>query len=336
MRTFSFKSDKLNGQSKVLLTLTKRHLMMFFKNKLTFFFSLLVPLITLLVYVLFLRTLELSTVDSILQQYNLTGDKTLVSKVYGLCDAWMLSGILAVSCITVSLNTCLIIIQDKESGANKDFISSPIKKSMITVSYFIFNFLVTLIICLVLLVICFIYIAAFGLFYFSFSDVISIIAVICVSIIVSTLSTVLVVSFMNSGSTFTSLTATMSAGIGFLIGAYMPINMLPSSVQYLTLFFPGTYSAGIFRNLFLRGQFASLSSYMVEHGSVENPTELLEEFNKNFDTSISFFGIKMNSMYMALVLVIFIAIFLALNLVFTNRNLTNVSLERNHKAKKAK
>ena len=48
----------------VFFQLTRRHLLVFFKNKIRLMYTLLVPVIIFAVYIFFLRTLELSTVDS--------------------------------------------------------------------------------------------------------------------------------------------------------------------------------------------------------------------------------------------------------------------------------
>ena len=305
--------NKLTGQFRVLRTLTSRHLKMFFKNKMTFFFSLLVPLITLAIYLLFLRDLECRSVDAIIQTYSFTEEQIaeLSPKVYGLVDAWMLSGILAISCISVSFNTCYVMISDKETGANKDFASSPISRIVIITSYFLFNFLVTLIICTLVFFICLIYLRIMNSFYFSILDFISIYGVVIISIVSATLFTILITSFISSGSTFNSLIAIFSAAVGFLIGGYMPIQMLPTFVQYMCGFFPGTYSAGILRTLFLRGQIDNVANYL---SSINNDLSIIDTLKTQF-LNVSFFGNNLNSEWMSLALIITTTILLLLNLV---------------------
>ena len=113
----------------IFLTLTKRHLLLFFKNKMIVFYTLLVPIIILGVYVFFLRDLELSnilgSVDELLKDSELNAnDPSVVKYIETIIDSWMLSGIISLSTLTVSLQTNNIFVEDKENGMNRDFISS--------------------------------------------------------------------------------------------------------------------------------------------------------------------------------------------------------------------
>ena len=48
-----------------------------------------------------------------------------------------------------------------------------------------------------------------------------------------------------------SLVAVFSTAVGFLIGAYMPLGMLPTWVQTVCAFIPGTYSCALLRYSFM-------------------------------------------------------------------------------------
>ena len=72
-----------------------------------------------------------------------------------------------------------------------------------------------------------------------------------------------------------------SAVIGFLIGAYMPLSMFPKAVQYITLFVPGTYSAALFRNLFMDGALEKIADIAP---IADN------ELRKAFSMELDFFG----------------------------------------------
>ena len=151
----------------IFFNLTKRHIILFFKSKFAIFYSFMVPVVILVIYILFLKDLEINSVNSILNEYGLilSNDEELFRLVQGLVDSWMLSGILAVSCITVSLQTNYILVRDKESGVNKDFKASPVSKRVISSSYFVFNFIVTFLINIFFMIVCFIYLAYNGEFY---------------------------------------------------------------------------------------------------------------------------------------------------------------------------
>ena len=53
-------------QSELFFQLVKRHLLVFFRNKIRMFFTLMVPFIIFVIYILFLRDLELNSVSTVL------------------------------------------------------------------------------------------------------------------------------------------------------------------------------------------------------------------------------------------------------------------------------
>ena len=76
----------------IFLTLTKRHLLLFFKNKMRVFYTLLVPIIILGVYVFFLRDLELSnilgSVDELLKDSELNAnDHDVIKYIETIIDS---------------------------------------------------------------------------------------------------------------------------------------------------------------------------------------------------------------------------------------------------------
>ena len=315
--------QKIVQQLLILEALTRRHLMVFFKNWITVIFTLMVPLIILAVYILFLRNMELSQIDNALNSIEGLGapDKDFLHQVYAIVDSWMISGVLAVSCITVSLNTCYILVRDKESGINKDFLSSPIPQKTIMASYFFFNTLVTFSINLIVYFICLIYLVAYGALMISVSDFFAIIGILLLSTLNASLLTFFICSFIKKESVLSSIVAIGSAAIGFLIGAYLPPNMLPDEVNSLTTFFPGTYSASLLRNYFMSTPLEKLveQPYVLEHQ--EALQDFIDGIQNDFDLNIDFFGHTVTPGVMALVILAFSGIFLVLNLIFTSRNL---------------
>ncbi len=111
------------------------------------------------------------------------------------------------------------------------------------------------------------------------------------------------------------------AAIGFLIGAYLPNNMMPSYINNLTGFFPGTYSVGLFRNFLMHGQVEQI----LASEAISDSSSLISALGEQFDifqneaggvyVSVSFFGLPINSGNMVLAMFIFIVIFLVADLI---------------------
>ncbi len=309
----------------IFFELTKRHFLVFFKNKIRVFYTLMVPIIILLVYICFLRALELSTVENILYQLEVQPNAELKQYINILVDSWMLSGIIALSTITISIQTNNIIINDKENGVNRDFSSSPIKKSLLIGSYFLFNFVVTLLICVVVLFVCLIYLAIMGEFVVTFTDFILMLACLAFSCITSTLFTVLICSFIKHESTLASIIASISAVAGFLIGAYMPLTMFPPILRNVCCFIPSTYSCNLMRFSFMNTPINLVSDYL-QNSNIANAEELIKTLTDNFGYNLNCFGYTLNIGYQAVINIGAIVLLVILN-ILSSKHLAKVTIE---------
>ncbi len=309
----------------IFFELTKRHFLVFFKNKIRVFYTLMVPIIILLVYICFLRALELSTVENILYQLEVQPNAKLKQYINILVDSWMLSGIIALSTITISIQTNNIIINDKENGVNRDFSSSPIKKSLLIGSYFLFNFVVTLLICVVVLFVCLIYLAIMGEFVVTFTDFILMLACLAFSCITSTLFTVLICSFIKHESTLASIIASISAVAGFLIGAYMPLTMFPPILRNVCCFIPSTYSCNLMRFSFMNTPINLVSDYL-QNSNIANAEELIKTLTDNFGYNLNCFGYTLNIGYQAVINIGAIVLLVILN-ILSSKHLAKVTIE---------
>lgn len=304
----------------IFFQLTRRHLAVFFSNKIRLMYTLLVPVIIFVVYVIFLRDMELSTVRSTVADMFEAGtlsmplhkDATFMKHCEALVDSWMISGIIGLSTITVALQTNTVIVEDKQNGVNRDFASSPIPKNLLVASYFFYNFIVTALICFAFFLVCLVYFAIMGEFVISFLDVLTVFAVMLYSTVASTLMTVFICSFVNTEATMMSIVAVFSTAVGFLIGAYMPLGMLPVWVQGVCGLIPGTYSCALLRYGFMAAPIERLTSY-VNGLNLENGGELLHSLTENFGFRLNFFGVEVSPQFQALALLLFIVIFAALN-----------------------
>ncbi len=303
-----------------LASLTKRHLLVFINSRMRVFFTLMVPFIIFVIYIFFLRRLELSTIEPILAEYGLSMDDDPMIKhyVYTLVDSWMLSGIVAMCTITVSLQINNITVSDKENGINRDFASSPVSSNILICSYFLANFIITFSVCLVFLIVCFIYLGALGELIVSFSSVCTMLGVLVFGTVNGVLFTVCICSFIKRDSTMGSVITIFSTAIGFLIGAYMPLFMLPNAVQYVCGFVPGTYVCSLFRYAFMSDAINEMTEYVVSINP-ESGAALMEELTGSFGYNLNFFGHIVTPGYQALALTIYTIILLVLNILFAKK-----------------
>lgn len=314
---------KISDAINVFYQLTKRHFLVFFKNKIRVFYTMMVPLIIIAVYIVFLRQLELNTVKNILLEENvlISEGSSEMKMIESVVDSWMLSGILTLSTITISIQTNNIIINDKENGVNRDFASSPISRNFLIGSYFVFNFIVTLLICLIVLVVCLLYLAFMGEFHLNFVDILEILGVLILSTITSTLMTIFICSFIKKESTLASIIAIFSAVAGFLIGAYMPLSMFHPILRNVCCFVPGTYSCGMMRFAFMDTGLNELTNMLQ---NIENGPALLEALTENFGFSLEVFGYDLEVGYQAIVNIVCVVILAVIN-IFSAKYLAKVT-----------
>ncbi len=269
------------------LSLTKRNVKMFFKDKGMFFTSLITPIILLVLYATFLAKIYRDSFASALPE-GFTIDEKLISATVG---GQLMSSLLAVSCVTVSFCANLLMVQDKVNGARKDMLVTPVRRSVVASSYYVGTLLTTVIVSLVATGACFIYLAING-WYLSFGDVMLIILDVVILTMFGTALASVVNVFLTSSGQASAVGTVVSAGYGFICGAYMPINQFGSGLQKVLSLLPGTYGTSLIRNHCLGGVFREMSA-------VGFPSEVVEGIKESIDCNISFFGntVSIGAMY---------------------------------------
>ena len=67
-----------------------------------------------------------------------------------LVNSWIMAGLISVNTVTITLGTYGTIVNDIEYGTNKDFLSSPIKRSHVVLGYIISSWILTYVLSLYL------------------------------------------------------------------------------------------------------------------------------------------------------------------------------------------
>lgn len=276
---------------RTFLALTKRHIKVFFKDKGLFFSSLITPIILLVLYSTFLAKVYK---DSFIQ--GLGGFEIDEKLIDGTVAAQLFSSLLAVSCVTVAFCSNIIMIQDKNDGIRSDFIVSPVRKSTMGLSYFAASLLSTLIVSFTATIACFIYISIKNCWYMSFADVMLIIADVVLLTTFGTALSSIVNVFLTTNGQAQAVGTIVSAGYGFLCGAYMPIKSFGDGLRNALMFLPGTYGTSLIRNHSLNGVFAEMES-------VGFPPEVMKGIKESIDCRLSFFGTNVEQWVMYLVLI---------------------------------
>ncbi len=275
---------------KTVYYLTRRNCRLFFKDKGMFFSSLITPIILLVLYATFLAKIYRDSFVSAVPP-GLVSDSLIDATV----AAQLISSLLAVICVTVAFCANLISINDKASGAIRDLTVTPVRRSALAVGYFASSAIVTLIVTLTTLAACLIYLAFIG-WYMSVADVF----LLLLDVLLLTLFGTAISSCVNFGlSTNGQASAVgtiVSAGYGFICGAYMPISSFGTGLQRVLSFLPGTYGTCLIRNHAMAGVLREMRD------TAGFPDEVLEGIRDSIDCNLSFFGTQVTIPAMYLIL----------------------------------
>ena len=238
-----------------LFQLVKRNILVYLRNSTTVIFSLMAPILILVIYTLFMGDIQVDMLKGFLTGNTGIADETIRMIV----NAWMIPGIVAISCLTVALNGMLVMIEDKERGTVNDFTASPLKPVTRLLSYVIAAFLLTFTICFIFLLIGMSYLAITTGVFFGITAFFESLLILFLSSLSAVLGLMCVMTFFKTIMGVSAFTGIFSALIGFLIGAYLPVSMLPIGIQNLANLIPGSYSTGLFRRIFMGTIFDQLS-----------------------------------------------------------------------------
>ncbi|MGN1099865.1 MAG: ABC transporter permease [Christensenellales bacterium] len=272
--------------------IVKRNIKMYFKDRGLFISSMITPVILLLLYATFLAKVYKDAFTSALPEEMNVAEKL----INGCVGGELLSSLLAVCAVTVAFCSNIIMIQDKFTSGIKDFNISPVRRSKIASGYLAATFVNTLIVCSVTCGIGFVYLAATG-WYLSFADVLLILLDVILLSLFGTVLSSIIFAFLSTQGQASAAGTIVSAGYGFLCGAYMPISSFGAGLQKVLGFLPGTYGTSLVRNHSLSGVFAEMSKSGF-------PVEVIEGIKDSIDCNLYFFGSRVEIWHMYLILII--------------------------------
>jgi multidrug/hemolysin transport system permease protein len=291
---------------RTLNALIKRNTKLFFKDKGMFFTSLITPMILLVLYATFLCNVYKDSFISALPE----GMKMAEELINGCVGGQLISSILAVSCVTVSFCSNMLMVQDKSNGRIKDLSISPVKSSTLALSYYLSTLICTLIICLSATAVCLGYVACTG-WYMNVTDVLLLIFDVILLTTFGTALSSVINFFLSTQGQISAVGSIVSSVYGFICGAYMPISQFSEGLQKTISLLPGTYGTSLVRNHALQGVFAEMEAQSY-------PTEFIDSMRDIVDCNIYFFDNKVGIPYMYAYLggtvVLLIITYIALNM----------------------
>lgn len=221
-----------------MLSLINRNVRLYLRDRVGLFFSMLSPLIVLLLYAFFLSR---SLVDSLPP---LPGAKALM-------DIWMVAGLMSVTSVTSTFGALSQLVDDRRRRILPDFAASPLSRLRLAAGY------AGGAVCagLLMTALC----AAFAQAYLYLSDGLILglgawlfaLSACALSVVCSALAALCCALFLRTSSSYGALQTILGTLIGFLMGMYMPMGALPAGVQAFIRFFPLSHGAVLLRRILL-------------------------------------------------------------------------------------
>lgn len=289
-----------------LVALIQRNTKLYFKDKGMFFTSLITPLILLVLYGTFLsRVYE----DIFRSALNAAGASVSDKLIGGCVGGELISSLLAVSCVTVAFCSNLLMVQDKISGARGDITITPVKRSTLALSYYLSTLLSTLLINGVTAAACLGYLSLKG-WYLTASDVAALLLDVGLLVLFGTALSSCINYPLSTNGQASAVGTIVSAGYGFICGAYMPISQFSESIRKIVSFLPGTYGTSLLRNHALRGVFEEMQLQGF-------PPQVIESIRDSVDCNLYFFEQKVaeSNMYLILIgsIILAVAVYILMN-----------------------
>ena len=263
---------------KTLVALINRNRKLFFRDKGMLLSSLITPMILIVLYATFLAKVYKDSFMSNIPEVMNVSDKLINGTVAGQLAA----ALLAVSCVTVTFCVNLTMVQDRANGSRKDLDISPVRKPVIYMGYFFSTVFNSLMVNFLAIGLCLGYIKAMG-WYLSAADILLLIADIVILVLFGTVLSSIVCYPLKTQGQMSAVGTIVSAGYGFICGAYMPISNFGDGLQKVMSYLPGTYGTSLIKNHMLRGVFDA----MEDEGF---PSEVITGIADSLDCNPSFHG----------------------------------------------
>ena len=245
---------------KSYMGLTKRNLLIYFKDKQSILFSLLTSIIVFALYMLFLKSSFADAIDSVLGNIPAISERINSEDIDMLTSFILLAGIIGSAMITVPYNCLQTVVNDRENGIDRDILATPVKRWQIVLSYFTASGLSAMIMNGIILTVGLIVLRINGNLYMEASDLLGTYLVVALGCLSSTAVFMMIVPFFRSSSACGAFFGILSAVSGFVIGAYIPISQFSDRVQTICNIFPASHVTILLRNVLLDGVLSNIDN----------------------------------------------------------------------------
>lgn len=219
-----------------VISIVKRNIKIYLRDKLAVFFSFLSTIILMAIYILFLGNIGGEYLDSILTP----GEINFV--VY----SQMMAGVIVLNTLTIPLGNLGSMVTDFEQGKMDAFMVTPVKRYKIILGYYLSSLIITLALSLIFWLVAVVVLGLVTGIFYPIGVILVIIPIIILFVLISTSIMILITSFIKSINAFGAFSGIFGSVIGFVSGIYIPLSSSsPVFLRSISSLIPFTHM-GIF------------------------------------------------------------------------------------------
>ena len=233
-----------------LISLVKRHILIFLRDKTAVFFSFLSVIILLALYFLFIG-----------RQYTGGSEFDFLSpgmKTY-MTAGIMMGGILIINTASLSLGMMGNLINDLVQRKLDGFLVTPVKRFKVILSYYISSIIVTAVLSLLMWYLTVLYVGISSGYWYSIEAILKASGLVIFFTFISSTLMIYLTTLIKSMNAFGALSGILGTFIGFTSGIYIPLFVLGKTMTYVASVIPFTHMAIILKNVLLEGPYEILA-----------------------------------------------------------------------------
>lgn len=230
--------------------LLKRNMLLYIRDYMSVFFSVLSMLIVLALMVIFLGNMNSENVVEALAEFGGVRDIAADEKNASyLIQMWTLAGILEVNAVTVTLTVMGAMVQDEAKNRLASFYMAPVSRIKIALGYILSSWIVASVMCVLTVVLGEIYMAVCGHPLLRAADCLKLFGMIVLNTFTYASLSYLLALFIHSESAWNSIFTIVGTLVGFVGAIYLPMSMLPESVSRVLKCLPVLHGAAMMRTV---------------------------------------------------------------------------------------
>ncbi len=238
----------------VFMSLTKRNIKLYLRDKSTVFFSLLSSMIIIALFILFLGRMYTDGAVSTFKVFGIDAE----NDIRALIISWVLAGIVVLNSISIPQMMLSRIILDHEANALNDFYVTPFNRSLLALSYITSAIIVGTIITFLTFLVGELYIFTLNGQFFSLGTNLRVLGLTALCTLSFSSMMFLIYLFISNSSTIGALSAFVSSVGGFLAGIYISIGDLRGVVRNIISANPLAHATALVRNTIMNPQIDSI------------------------------------------------------------------------------